>query len=219
MDWLLAWDHLIFVVPISVGTLFAVGAMLGLHAGGHAGGHAHVSAHAHAGAHASTHAHAHSSHRQIQTQNSTALSRAVSYLGLSRAPMPTMSMLMTFAFGIPGLSVDLVLESLPGRGVFALAAAVAGFVFITLVMSRLMSKFMPSDESTAIGPEALLGQMASSDFDTPPDQPVYARTKDSTGTLFQVTVKVQDTVRKGDLILLTDYNPDTQQYSGSLGRD
>jgi len=214
MDWLFAWDHLIFVVPILVGTFFALGSVLGLHGdtghdaghdvhAGHDGGH-HDGGHHDGGHHDGGH---HYSARSF-------LSRTSALLGFGKAPMTTLLMVMAFAFGIPGLGTTILFESLPGRGLLGLLAGLTGFLTITPLLTRLMARVMPSTETEVVGLQSLIGEMAYAEFDTPVTETCHA-TVNTNGTTFQIEVKVASPLKKGDAVLLTDFNSESKQFLGS----
>jgi hypothetical protein len=177
---LLHWHRLIFLVPIGLGTVLAIGAALSLDGGGadHPEGD-HETAHGHA-------------------------------LDLGRLPLTIRLMLASLSFGGIGLSVTYLLGSVASPTHAALAAWIAlmGAIFISGRLARVFAQRLPLFETETVTRRELLGSTGRAVLQVGPAGGLV-QVHDRRGNLHQLasrSLKGEGVLAAGTPVVLVDYD-------------
>lgn len=203
MDSWLAWHNLLFLLPIVVGALLAVGAVLGGTDGaGDADGDFDAEADTHADAD-SDHDHDVAGHPSL-----------ITLLGLGRVPLTILLMLWLLLFGALGVSLKAALGFSSPSVSTAIAAVVS--VPVTLVVTgfvaRGLSRLMPSTETYAATKAGLIGLSGTAELEVNGEWGM-ANVRDEGGALHKLRCRTYGgVVEKGTEVLITDYDPDADFF-------
>jgi hypothetical protein len=88
----------------------------------------------------------------------------LSWLGFGRAPMLAVVAIFLAAFGSLGLVGQTIMIDLFGGAAskpLAIAGAAAAALPVTSILSRMLARIMPQDETTAVDPAVLIGQIGT----------------------------------------------------------
>lgn len=193
MEWLLEWNHFIYLVPLLAAILMVIGALLGV---------ADLDGHGDWG---------HDSHDF--SDHDVSDDSGVKLLGLGKVPVMMLLLVVFLTFGISGLMSEALFNGLPLHEWMSLVMAGLTTFLATPIVVRLIAKWMPTTETYSVRNTDLLGLSATSMFDAE-NNTTYAQLKDHEGNLQQVTVSVQGRIRKGETLLLTNYNTENGVFSG-----
>ena len=207
---LLAWHNLFFVC--AAGVAFAVLLIMAVFSLGHEFGGTHaadVHAHlGHLGEHDLGHAHDH------EFDNSFA--RALSLLGIGRAPLSIVLFVFLICFGTIGLMSNMVFSSirLPVSFFFLVSLACAGIgsAVVTRWLAGVVGKYLPTLESDTTKRLDLVGRPGKAVFPISETQgPVHVY--DARGSLHQVGARTaQGNIGAEREVVLEDYVPDGDYY-------
>ena len=196
---LLAWQNVIFYIPLAVGLLLILGSALGVH--DHDAGHAH----GHDGA---GHAH-HDGHGSL-------FERAFAVLGVGRVPLTVLLMIASLYFGGLGIILNTLLSSAglaPALyGALAVAGAFVGMVGLTGATARLIHRHLPTSESYPISRHDFAG--CSGTLLLPADSSSgYAQIKDREGNVHNIQCRTTGAaLPKGTVILVVEYDEDSKNF-------
>jgi len=142
----------------------------------------------------------------------------LSWLGLGRVPLSIVLMVLLISWGTIGLLVNLALWPRTGTGpvvaTYSLPAAIIGSLLFTRVISTLVTRLLPTNETYVHRRHDLLGCTGEALF--PIDSQFGMVTvRDTDGDLFQVPCRVregEDTISKGHRVRLVAYNGKQQIF-------
>ena len=206
---MLEWYNLIFFIPIAVGLALIAGSALGLgHDAGHDVGHDvhHDVGHGDGHGHDQDHGH----HEQ------STFSKALSVLGIGRAPLTVVLMIMSFLFGGIGFISNVLLKPvlITPYAYFwvSLAAAFFGMVVGTGKIARLVYRVLPSTETYSITKHELVGR--TGELMLPADtNSGLASVQAPDGSVLQVACRTYEgSLPKGGEILVVDYKEEGDLY-------
>ena len=133
----------------------------------------------------------------------------LSLLGLGRVPFLIWLMLLLLTFGIIGASGQQLMEALTGNMLSAwLAAPLAAVAALPLTgaIARPLARILPTDESSAVSPDQLVGRFAEIQIGTAAQgSPARARVVDSFGQAHNIMVEPDNagqSFRTGEQVLL-----------------
>lgn len=203
---MLEWYNLVFFIPIVVGLALIAGSALGL---GHDSEH-DVSHDVH---HDTGHG---DGHDQDGHHDQSNFSKALSILGVGRAPMTVVLMIMSLLFGGIGFISNLLLRPiLVTPYVYfwvSFAVAVVGMVVGTGKTARLIARVLPSTETDSVTKYDLVGQ--SGELMLPADMTTgLASVKAHDGSVHQITCRTNEgSLPKGGEVVVVDYKEDGDVY-------
>lgn len=189
----LAWQNLIFYIPLAAGLLLILGSAFTGH-GGHDGDHEHDGDHDHHG-----------------------FGRILSVLGVGKVPLTVALMTALVLFGGLGIIMNVLLGALglaPGLiGPISLVAASIYAVILSGQTAKLVARFMPTVETYQITKQDFAG--CTGTLLLPADESSgYAQVKDREGNVHNVKCR---TVRgaslaKGASVLIIEYDEATRTF-------
>jgi hypothetical protein len=131
------------------------------------------------------------------------------WLGVGQVPLLIILVVLLALFGLIGLSVQQLATALLGGPVSAWLAAPVAFVAalpLLGISARALARVMPTDETTAVGLESLVGKRAEVTVGTARrGAPAKARVRDAYGQTHYVMIEPNDdggAVRAGETVLL-----------------
>ena len=223
MNFLLAWQNLIFLIPILVGIVASLALATGF--GGEVGeGEVEHGESAEmddastdnqsdalaleVGDDASDHGEGHADHNVIQ--------HALSLLGVGKVPLSIVIMLSGLSFGITGLLSNVFLRTITnGSGLGALVSMSISFCVMFLVTAscaKAMSKIVPSFETRTVSQRGLLGLQAHLILPASPTSGL-AHVRDQFGTLHQIRCRTtHGEIPDGRDVVAYDYDEEERVY-------
>ena len=200
---MLEWYNLVFLIPIAVGLVLIAGSALGLgHDAGHEVGH---DVHHDVG-----HGHGHDGHHE------SSFAKALSLIGIGRAPLMVVLMMMSLLFGGIGFASNTLLAPVLRTPYvyfwLSLAAAFFGMVILTAKLARFIAKVMPSTETYSITKQDLVG--SSGELMLPADTTTgLAQVSDHEGNVHNITCRTYEgSLPKGGKVLVVDYKEEGDLY-------
>jgi hypothetical protein len=145
-----------------------------------------------------------------------ALMEALTWLGLGKAPLSILLMVLLMTWGMTGFFVNAGLWPKLGGWVplASLPLATIASVALTHLIGRLFARIMPPDAGAAPRRASLVGTVGEALFNI--DQKFgMAIVRGARGEVFQLPCRVfedRDPIRKGDKVLLVDYDKDQQMF-------
>lgn len=223
MEQLLAWQNLIFYIPIAFGLLMVVGTAMGL-----GGDHDHDAGHdldhdvdgdadhgldhdADAESEVDKHVHVHADHTETNL-----LFKAFSVLGVGKVPLSIVLMISSLIFGGAGIIINSFLEpilTLPALyGPVSIAASFALMVVTTGRLANLISRFMPSTETYRVSKDDLCGKIGTLTLPAS-TKTGWALVKDHEGNLHNIRCRTyKGELPKNSNILVVEYDAATKTY-------
>ena len=200
MGCVIAWQNVIFYIPLAVGLLLILGAAFGVHDhdAGHDAGHA---------GHDGGHHHTHDGH---DAAHGSLFERAFAVLGVGRVPLTVVLMVASLYFGGLGIILNTVLSSAglaPSfYGPISIAGACVGMVVLSSVTARLIHRHLPASESYPISRHDFAG--CSGTLLLPADiSSGYAQVKDPEGNVHNIKCRTTSgALPKGTAILVVEYD-------------
>ncbi len=194
----LAWQNLVFYIPLTAGLLLVLGSAFGM--AGHDAGADHEYDHDHDGGH-----------------GGHGFGRVLTLLGVGKVPLTVALMTALVLFGGLGIIMNVVLGALgvaPGLiGPISLVAATIYAVILSGQTAKLVARFVPTVESYEIKKQDFAG--CTGTLLLPADESSgYAQVKDREGNVHNVKCR---TVRgallaKGASILIIEYDEATRTF-------
>lgn len=199
MDHLLAWQNVVFYIPLVVGLLLVLGSAFGSHEQDSSAGPD--------AEHDLGHDHAH---------DGSAASGALGWLGVGRVPLTVVLMMVSFLFGGSGIIFNTILSSfgLPAwiYGPISITLALTAALLLTGVGARLLVRYLPTTESYQVARRDFAGCTGTLLL---PASPVegYAQVKDHEGNVHNIKCRtVQGALPKGGEIMVVHYDEETATY-------
>jgi len=213
------WYNLVFWAFIAAAAVLGFASAFSGHFHvGHVGGHdvgAHVGGHD-AGGH-----HVHLGHGEHIAHNGDAshpsgFSRAFNVLGIGRAPIMIVMLVMLILFGVIGLMSNMIFQSmrLPPDAFFLFSTCIAAFgsVILTGRIAAVVGRFMPSDESYAVTPLDLVGLSGTAVLETTQDTGAI-QVYDQYRTHHQYLARSsKGTIAKGQGVILEEYKSEGDYF-------
>jgi membrane protein implicated in regulation of membrane protease activity len=210
MEALTAWYNIVFIIPMALGMVLAVGSVLG---GGLDGEHDYDHG---AGDH-DVHGDQGGNPLDMSPKQSRSIFlRLLSAFGFGRVPLMILLMMASLIFGGAGFISNSFLEPLlvtPWVYFWiSLGIALVCMSFLTGRIARAINKFMPTIESHGITKSDLIGSTGSLVLPTDTKSGT-AHVKDAAGDLHRVNVRTEEGVLNvGVPILILDFEPETNTY-------
>ena len=192
MEWF-AWYNLVFLLPIVLGAMLALGAALG---GVDAGHDIDVDVDAEAEA---DHGDGDSAESPLQL------------LGLGRVPLTILMMLWLFTFGVAGVTLKTLLlwfglSAAMGAAIAALLAIPVS-LFSSAAIARVIARLLPTTETYAAVKGDLIGLSGTAELEVTTEFGVV-NVRDEGGALHKLRVRTYgQRVGKGTEVLITDHDP------------
>lgn len=232
MQWLLEWQHLVFLIPLFFGMLLVSGSLTGLIGHGDVDHEFHVAEADHDVAGDADHDveqdPMHAAHVVAPEQHTEAhghhdlhdrglVAKTLSLLGIGRVPLSIILTTASFLWGGIGMAVSFVVEPVLGIGFVSggIAVVVAWFAMTvgTGSLARLIARVMPSSETYRITKRDLIGRTGTALFAIASQSSGYVQVNDHEGNLHQVRVCVRDEeIPKGSTVLLYQYDHEEDLY-------
>jgi hypothetical protein len=138
--------------------------------------------------------------------------RALSFLGLGKAPVSMLFMCFCFIWGFTGWAANMVFSKVlvfPALFVWpSLAAAFLASVFFTRWLAKLFSRFMPTTQTYGTTNQQLIGKSAEATFNIT-EKFGMARTTDDAGNQHDIYCRVQpgkEEIPKQSRVILMQYD-------------
>ncbi|MEK9152222.1 MAG: hypothetical protein AAB692_02555 [Patescibacteria group bacterium] len=148
---LFAWQTLIFLIPLTGGALLACGSLFGP-GDGQADGDAHIDH--------DVSAEGSSDHDHDGHEGQGSFAKALSVLGIGRAPLMLVLSTAAMTWGVIGFLINLFLAPILPGWLFVMASVPIAFTGMVAITGRLavrMSKIMPSTETYVLTRRDLIG--------------------------------------------------------------
>ena len=136
----------------------------------------------------------------------------LTWFGVGRVPLSILFMVLFFAWGAIGFMINNALKETMGEtwqvAAYSLPAAAFGSLLLTRIISRLITRFLPLNETYARRRHDLLGSVGEAIFDITSEGGLVS-IRDERGNLFQVPGRVGDgvdAIPKGSRVKLVTYN-------------
>ncbi|HEX2560372.1 YqiJ family protein [Phenylobacterium sp.] len=133
----------------------------------------------------------------------------LAWLNLGRLPMLMLLVVFLFAFGTVGLIAQRIVAALfggPAPALLAVPAAVAAAFPLTRIFSRLFARFVPTDETTAVSRDSLIGRVAVIvTGEAKPGSAAQARARDAHGQPHYVMVEPdepEEILAEGETVII-----------------
>lgn len=212
MEYLFAWQNLIFLIPLAVGILLVFGSAFG--------GSDHDADHDvdHDVDHDAD-GHDHDGHKGAVDpggEHETLVMRALTLLGVGRVPLTAVLMMMALLFGGFGMILNMIMSSigLPAW-VYGPASACVAFIGMLALTGRavkLLNRFMPTTETYRVSRHDLAGSTGTLLFAASATEG-YAQVKDHEGNIHNVQCRTtRGMLPKGGKVLVIEYDEDRQLY-------
>ncbi len=205
---LVAWHNLIFLVPLLLGLIFVAGAAFGAAELGDFDLDLDVDADADADIDADVDGDA---DMDAHADGFDLLGA----LGVGKAPLSIVLMLLLTSFGVIGLGTKLVLAASLSdtfAALVAAGAATATSLPVTGLGARLVARFVPSVESYAASHDALIGALGTVELAVP-GREALVRVTDETGTLHKLRCRFEDgALLKGMRVVVIDHDAERDLF-------
>jgi membrane protein implicated in regulation of membrane protease activity len=195
----LAWQNLIFYIPLAAGLLMILGSAFTGH--GHDGGADHDAGHDHDQDHDGHHG----------------VGRMLELIGVGKVPLTLALMTALVLFGGLGIIMNVILGALgvsPGLiGPISLVAAAIYAVILSGQTAKLIARFLPTSESYHVTRQDFAG--CTGTLLLPADESSgYAQVKDREGNVHNLKCRTVRgaTLAKGAPILIIEYDEATRTY-------
>jgi membrane protein implicated in regulation of membrane protease activity len=196
----LAWQNLVFYIPLAAGLLLVLGSAVAGH--DHDGGadHGGGADHDHDGPHGGDHG----------------AGRVFSLLGVGRVPLTVVLMIVLLLFGGIGIILNTVLASLGLApelyGPIALGASLVYTVLLAGQVARLVDRLLPTTETYRVTRQGFAG--CTGTLLLPADASSgYAQVKDREGNVHNVKCRTTGAaLPKGTAILIVEYDEAARSY-------
>jgi membrane protein implicated in regulation of membrane protease activity len=198
----LAWQNVIFYIPLAVGLLLILGSAFGLH------DHDHDASHA-PGHHGESHGGGHDGHDSLFV-------RGLAVLGLGRVPLTVLFMTTSLSFGGLGMILNTLFSSaglVPSfYGPISVAGAFVGMVALSGATARLIHRYLPTSESYPVSRHDFAG--CTGTLLVPADgSSGYAQIKDAEGNVHNIKCHTMGgALPKGTAILVVEYDEGSQTF-------
>lgn len=189
-----SWHNLLFLLPVVIGALMAVGAVLG---GSDAADDADLEA-----------------ELEADAEGQGAHVSVLELLGVGKVSLSMLVMLWLLLFGALGLSLQTALANF-GRDLASLLAvlgALPGALLSAALLARLLGRYLPGTETYAEGKDALIGLSGTAELDVTREFGMV-NVIDAGGALHKLRCRTWDgRLNKGSELLIVDYDPDSDFY-------
>lgn len=142
-------------------------------------------------------------------QDVSLLTKTADWLGIGRVPLLIWLVVFLTSFALSGFILQAILNSLLGHVLTAWLAVPLGFMIaapIVHVLCRILVHLIPSDETTAIYSDELIGRTAQIILgDARPNSPAQAKVKDQHGQTHYILVEPEhdEIYKQGQEVVLT----------------
>jgi len=240
LDWLFGWWNLLFLAPFFVALLYlGVYTLTGIGGGdGDAGGDHEVEADAdadvdsdaeaeadpgHSGEHLTGGGAAHPHSAEGRGGASGPLAIALNWLGVGRAPLSLLLIVLMLTWGAAGFLVNSAFRPTAGweAAKFSIPIAVIAGVMVTKAVSGAIGRFVPLNDTAALRRRALVGTVGEALYDITPAFGV-AVVRDPNHDLQQVACRVGEgveTIPKGTRVKLVAYSEAEKSFFVALADD
>jgi len=211
----LDWQNVVFYIPLTVGLLLVLVAMLGGH--DHSGAHAEAHVDGHLEPHAGLDAGAdhHGLAAEVPGEGSS-LGKVLSVFGVGKVPLTIVLMVAYLVFGGVGVIANIVFSSAglaPGVfGPISIGVAFAVVLASTGAAARLLQRVMPASETYRVSRHDFAG--CTGKLLLPADATSgYAQVKDFEGNVHNIQCRaIKEPLPKGAAILVVAYDEKTRTF-------
>ncbi|MEZ4221911.1 MAG: DUF1449 family protein [Polyangiaceae bacterium] len=207
----LAWNNLVFLIPIALAVVLMFGSATGLSEfGADVDVDADVNVDADADMDADADADADTEHDADGGYS------VLTLLGVGKVPLSLLLMTALFLFGGIGLCTSTILSPVLGgnlAGVVALTGAVVGAAVLTGVVARIVARVLPSTETYAGDELDLVGCTGVALLDIGESFGV-AHVADDGGALMKIRCRTYEgRIEKGAAVLVTELDPESHVFT------
>lgn len=146
---------------------------------------------------------------ELDAPEAASLDKVLGFVGFGRVPTLVVVVLLLSFFSATGIVAQSAAQTYLGNLLPTWLVAGASLVFSVIAtgrLSRVLGHFLPSDETSAVYSEALIGQVARISYgDATDTKSATARVKDHLGNFHDIYVKAtspDELFQKGDELLL-----------------
>lgn len=214
MDYIFAWQNIVFFIPIAVGIILVFGSAFGGH---DADGDHDVDGDADDGGDLRGAGHIDDpSHQHADGVEKGLLGKALSVLGIGRVPLTMVMMMSSLLFGGIGIVSNTILSALIGvpwiYGPISIVVAFLGMVTLTGKAAQLLNRYMPTTETYRVSKSDLAGQTGVLLLPSDTSEGM-AQVKDHEGNIHNVRCRtLKGPMPKGGEILVIEYDEETKTY-------
>lgn len=214
MDYIFAWQNIVFFIPIAVGIILVFGSAFGGHDadGDHdVDGDADNDGDVRGAGHIDD-----PSHQHADGVEKGLFGKALSVLGIGRVPLTMVMMMASLLFGGIGIVMNTILSALISvpwiYAPISIAVAFLGMVTLTGNAAKLLNRYMPTTETYRVSKHDLAGQTGV--LLLPSDtSDGLAQVKDHEGNVHNVRCRtLKGPMPKGGEILVIEYDEGTNTY-------
>ncbi len=199
----LAWNHLLFLIPLVAGILLALAQAFG----GVGDGSDHDVDHDAGADH---------DHDAEHEGSPSAFAHALDWLGIGRVPMSLLVTIALLLFGGAGVATSIALLGLPAWASALVSLAVATAICFTLTPSiaRRLARVMPATESYNTSKEDLVGKTGEAILRVTDGTASVADVRDARGDLYRIAVRTErgEVIDKGQRVVTIGRDPDKDVY-------
>lgn len=214
MDYIFAWQNIVFFIPIAVGIILVFGSAFGGHDadGDHdVDGDADNDGDIRGAGHIDD-----PSHQHADGVEKGLLGKALSVLGIGRVPLTMVMMMSSLLFGGIGIVSNTILSALIGvpwiYGPISIVVAFLGMVTLTGKAAQLLNRYMPTTETYRVSKSDLAGQTGVLLLPSDTSEGM-AQVKDHEGNIHNVRCRtLKGPMPKGGEILVIEYDEETKTY-------
>jgi len=217
VEYLFAWQNLIFFIPLVIGVLLVFGAALGFGMTEIGGDMDHdldhdIDCNVDHDVDLDVDANHDLEHDVTHGHGETFLSTAMSVLGIGRVPLTILIMLALLIFGGLGVMSNMVLEPLISLpiiyGLVSLGIAFFGMLFLTGQAARLLARIMPTNESYNVTARDFIGVSGRAVTSVSAASQGTAQIRDHEGNVHNVQCVTDDGIEIAahDDIVVMDYD-------------
>jgi hypothetical protein len=216
MEWILAWSHVIFLIPLCFGMMLVFGTAFGMVGDADLELDADLDLDGDIDASSDVdHDHA-MPEGHVESLEPSLTMRALSLLGVGRVPISVVMMTMSFLFGGVGLALCFFFEPVLGAGDIAGILAVSG-AFITMfvgtgTVSRVVARLMPTTETYVLGKRALEGRIGKVPHEVTTERG-FLLISDVRGDIHEVKCRTREgSIEGGTHVLVVQYVREGDHY-------
>ena len=213
LDWLLGWWNLVYLVPLGLALAYLFAYALS----GWTFGEADVDVDAEADVDVEAEAEARADINADGDVGHTpgGILAALTWLGVGRVPLSIVGMVLLLTFGLAGFAVNQLLRDALGATAVAvsLPAAIVSSLGLTAIVSRLIGRYLPLNESSALARRDLVGRRGTVVFAVTSEAGTVA-VRDAGGDRYQVAARSGDgVIPAGTEVVLVSYDEGTRTFA------
>ncbi len=203
---LFEWQTLVFALPLGFGVLLVLGSAFGLV---ESDLELDIEAEADVEAEADIEAEAATDAQSVHVSHATQL---LELFGIGKVPMAILITCFSLLFGGIGLAAKFLFSAWPTLTMpIALGLAISSAFGLTSAIGKAVARWLPSTETYATKRHQLVGSLGVAELPIHKSFGLANITADD-GSLLKVRCISETQIAKGEPILITDFDPATNQY-------